>query len=116
MDATTPQPLEAPQVDTCSAWAERQAARQQAARVNTRSQAHLKPITLAELAAIRAATTNPDGTLTVRTLPGQTWLVLRALDRRIPGQATYRGGSRIIAALTYRPEQLAGYRTEGVAA
>lgn len=116
LDVAAPQPLPVPQVDTRSAWAERQAARRQAARANTRSQAHLKPITAAEIAAIRAATTNPDGTLTVRTLPGQQWTVLRGLDRRIPGQATYRGSSRIITALTYRPEQVAGYLTEGIAA
>lgn len=76
---------------------------------HTRSRVGSKPPTAAELHAIRNHSM-VDGRIVVTAQPGQNWLTLRALHRRIPGQPTYRKGSRrIIDSLTYRPEQLAVY-------
>jgi hypothetical protein len=78
----------------------------------SRTRVGCKPPTPAELDAIRHHTVNPDGTLTVTARPGQSWLLLRALHRRIGGQRIYKRGTRIITALTCRPEQLAAYLAE----
>jgi len=76
----------------------------------TRSRVHRQDPTPAELHAIRQAVDNGDGTFTVRTRPGQTWLVLRGLYRRIGGERKVRKGTRsVIASLTYTAEQLAPY-------
>lgn len=73
---------------------------------------HRKPPTPAELDLIRRAVRNDDGTFTVRTRPGQSWTVLKALNARIPGVVTVRPGTaRVIDALTYTAEQLAPYLT-----
>jgi hypothetical protein len=90
--------------------------RQQVRRDFTKGRVHRLPPTPAELDRIRNARPNPDGTYTVTCRPGQTWRVLSALRDRLGGTPTYRGNTRIIAALTYRAEQLAGYLTQGCAA
>ena len=58
-------------------YAERQAARRQAALRNTSTRAHLKPPTPTELARMRA---HQDGIVT--TAPGQPWTLLQAIVRR----------------------------------
>ncbi|MET0417291.1 MAG: hypothetical protein ABW022_14865 [Actinoplanes sp.] len=63
-------------------------------RVPTASRVHTKPLTAAELDLIR---NHRNGVVTTR--PGQSWLMLRAIWRRIGGQPTYRPGTRIIASL-----------------
>lgn len=91
-------------------------AAEQPRRDFTRTRVATKPPTAAELAAIRAHTVNPDGTLAVRRLPGQSWLVLRALYRRLGGTRAYKPGTLIIDSLTYRPAQLAAHLTSERAA
>jgi hypothetical protein len=61
----------------------------------TRTRVHCKPPTPAELDLIRA---HRGGV--VRTRPGQSWTVLRAIWRRGLGEPVYRPGTRIIASLT----------------
>ena len=82
----------------------------------TRTRVHCKPPTPAQLDLIRSAHTDADGNLVVTRRPGQSWLMLRAIHRRIGGHRTYLGTSGIITALTYRPEQLAAHLTEELAA
>lgn len=108
-------------VDTNSWWRERQAARAAAQATKPRdftaTRVGCKPPTPAELHAIANHTVTPDGRLVVKAQPGQNWLTLRALHRRIPGEVTYKPGTLIIDSLTYRAEQLAAHLiSEGVAA
>jgi hypothetical protein len=85
--------------------------RQQVRRDFSKGRVHRRPLTAAELDLIRHARTDADGNLVVTTRPGQTWLVLKAMQRRIGGVPTYRGTTRIITALTYRHERLSAYLT-----
>lgn len=69
----------------------------------TRTRVHCKPLTAAELDLIRSHVGG-----VVKTKPGQSWLMLRAIYRRIGGVATFKPGSKqIIASLTLSAEQLA---------
>lgn len=72
----------------------------------TRTQVHRKPLTPVEQDLIRHARTDADGNLVVTTRPGQSWLVLRAMWRRIGGERTYKPGTRKIASLTLSPRGL----------
>lgn len=121
MDAGQPQGIDVSDIITdikAASEARIEKAIQRAERVNERrdyskTRVHCKPPTSAGLAAIRHHTVNPDGTLTVRRLPGQPWTTLKGLYDRIGGTPT-RKRTRI-TALTYRPEQLAAYLTERAA-
>lgn len=79
--------------------------------VPTRTRVHTKPLTPAELDLIRSHTGG-----VVRCKPGQSWLMLRAIHRRIGGHITYRPGTRIISSLTLNAAGLALAETTGVAA
>jgi hypothetical protein len=78
----------------------------------TRTRVHCKPLTGVELDLIRQ---HRDRVVTTR--PGQSWTVLRAIERRGYGTPTYRPGTRIIASirLNARGYALAGQQG-GVAA
>lgn len=78
-------------------WNGARKAAQQAPRIiqPTRTRVHCKPLTAVELDLIRH---HHNGVVTTR--PGQSWTVLRAIERRGYGTATYRPGTRIIAFLT----------------
>lgn len=71
----------------------------------TRTRVHCKPATAAELDLIRS---HRNGVVTTR--PGQSWTILRAIERRGYGQPTYRPGTRIITSITLnaRGHALAG--------
>jgi hypothetical protein len=68
----------------------------------TRTRVHLKPLTAVELDLIRS---HVDGVVTTR--PGQSWLALRAICRRIGGEPTYRTGTQIISSRTLNAAGLA---------
>lgn len=77
--------------------------RQAKPKTGTEGRVHTKPLTAAELGRIRA---HNQGVVTL--LPGQTWLVLRGIHRRIGGEPTYKPGTRrIIQSLKLTAAQLA---------
>jgi hypothetical protein len=77
----------------------------------TRTRVHCKPPTPAELDLIRA---HRGGVVTTR--PGQSWTVLRAIERRGLGQPVYQPGTRIIASLRLNARGLALADVQAVAA
>lgn len=62
--------------------------------VPTRTNVHRKPLTPAELDLIRQHVNG-----VVKTKPGQSWTVLRAIVRRGYGEPIYKGSSRIIGSV-----------------